>query len=802
MKKITRQIVIVAMSVILAMILCFSFACNNTPTKGTLKPQSDIAGFNLPFSAGQATNEFYDYNSDLFYLNETRLNGADPGAIYVSPEDVEDSYTKLMRSWQYKDANGEWQWQTNKTEEMFVKEYGTLESWHADYDDWYYMIYTGELGGNSAYNMFRSHDLNDWKPCGRASNNGAIYFGSDSWSAVSNCWAPEFIRDPDSGIYFIFFSSQSKNGNAKTTYGPNSSTTGGQWDGLTVSCAMSYNPQGPYTPVTAQEYLEIMAKKNVDGSPVLGETAVGLADLDMDGQPDGEAYPIYDYNDKVIGYYNDGTYYNLNGYGITVKDPVLSIGYYYIRMATDQRKIQDMYDQYSIEKLGLGINYKYCVFPAIDVNPVVGADGTKMLYFSQHMSSMIEGNHVWCVKMKDWMTPEWDTLTHIASPKYITVYQDGSLGGYYEGYQVEMDENGNALKDANGEFKWIYERDEEGNIKTDPKTGEPMKAKNATSWEEGGINEGTEVIEHNGKWYFTYSPFGYGSRSYAPYVGVSDNPTGPFVKLGLEYSPIIGIGSEPNDYMSGTGHHVFIHAGEELWILYHCFWNPVNNAAGSSTFLGRCIGVDRAYWKYTPELGYDMMYGNGPTYNLQPKPETYTGYTNVAKYAKIEGNGDFGEVSSLVDGMVTSQPFSRQWEYGSMSGNLQIKLTWDKPVKVKAALIYNSGSLDAAFKSVNAIKFKLYEKPAWYTGEKYNGYCYIKDLPTYAKDYDDMDMIVRKAANALAEFDEITITEMVITIKADEGNNKYITENLTTLEDEFYAIKLAELYIMGNVVEA
>ena len=58
MKKITRQIVIVAMSVILAMILCFSFACNNTPKKGNLKPQSDIAGFNLPFSAGQATNEF------------------------------------------------------------------------------------------------------------------------------------------------------------------------------------------------------------------------------------------------------------------------------------------------------------------------------------------------------------------------------------------------------------------------------------------------------------------------------------------------------------------------------------------------------------------------------------------------------------------------------------------------------------------------------------------------------------------------------------------------------------------------
>ena len=195
MKKITRLLVIAAMSVILATILCTSFAC--TPiTNNVMKHETEIAGFNLPYSAGQATNEFYDYNSELFYLNETRLNGADPGALYVSEEDVNDSYGKLMHSWQYKDANGAWQWQNGKTQEQFEKTYGTLDSWHEQYTDWYYMIYTGELGGYSAYNMFRSHDLNDWKPCGRANNNGAVYFGSDSWSSISNCWAPEFIRSP------------------------------------------------------------------------------------------------------------------------------------------------------------------------------------------------------------------------------------------------------------------------------------------------------------------------------------------------------------------------------------------------------------------------------------------------------------------------------------------------------------------------------------------------------------------------------------------------------------------------------
>ena len=57
MKKITRQLVIAAMSVILATILCTSFACTPT-TNNVVKHETEIAGFNLPYSAGQATNEF------------------------------------------------------------------------------------------------------------------------------------------------------------------------------------------------------------------------------------------------------------------------------------------------------------------------------------------------------------------------------------------------------------------------------------------------------------------------------------------------------------------------------------------------------------------------------------------------------------------------------------------------------------------------------------------------------------------------------------------------------------------------
>ena len=766
MRKVARHFVLTALSVLLTLSLCFAaFGCNGNNNNqnpddtgddtqsGVIYEGNEIAGFKLPYSAGQATDDFYDYDADLFYLNETRINGADPSAMYASPENVTDSYEKLVKSWQYRDENGEWQWQDGKSQEAFEEEYGTLDYWLEEYGDWYYLIVTGG-GVGGAYEMWRSKDLFDWKLCGRAGGRFAIDITKDDW-CIGTTWAPEFIRDPVSGLYFIFFSGNTKNGNAETTYGPNGSTTGYEFDGLTISCAISVNPLGPYKVATAEDYYTIRAQKNADGSVKTGDTLIDMADLDMDGQPDAQAYEVYDYDGNVIAYNRLGIYYNLNKHIVTNETPVLSIGYYYMRLATNQQKIQEMVDKTSVRNLGIGLDYDCCVWPAIDVNPVIASDGTMMLYFSQHISTFNESNNVWAIQMKDWISPDWDTMTHVSTPNYVSIIQDGSFEGQF---------------------------------------GE------STSWPEGGINEGTEVLEHNGMWYFTYSPFGYGSREYAPYVAVSDNPLGPFTKLGLDYSPIIGIGTEYNNYMAGTGHHCFITAGDELWILYHCFYNPEDNNDNEGNFLGRCIGADRLYWKYTPELGYDMLYGNGPTYNLQPKPETFTGYTNVAKYATIEGNGDFGEVSYLTDGLFTSQPFTRHWEYGSDEGLLKIKLTWDTPVEIRSFHIYNSGSINYAFKNVSSVMFKLAEKPAWYTGPE-TQYCYIKDLPTFADDYFTSERVVRKGAAAMAEFEPMTVTEMTICISVTlDNDNKYTYLDDVTFDNEFCGVRISELYIMGNPV--
>lgn len=59
------------------------------------------------------------------------------------------------------------------------------------------------------------------------------------------------------------------------------------------------------------------------------------------------------------------------------------------------------------------------------------------------------------------MTPDWDTLTHISSPAYNIIYQDGSLEGTWE-YQIETDDQYNIIYDDIGEPKWILDEPAKG----------------------------------------------------------------------------------------------------------------------------------------------------------------------------------------------------------------------------------------------------------------------------------------------------------------------------------------------------
>ncbi len=714
---------------------------------------AEIAGFELPHASGLAeTDSEYEYNSNLFYRNEARVEGADPGAIYVSDNDIKSSYEYFVGNYKYIDENGAEQWIEGYDEEKFIAENGSLQQWLELYGNSYYMAVTEHASASSsakkeygskigAYKMYSTRDFVNWKVCGVIDGYAVnVVFGTwcNNWF-----WAPEFIRDPVTGLYFMFWNASAASGGKGHTYPQKEQSSSSAQRG---SIAWSKNPLGPYEFVTASDYVQYIAGKDKNGDVLTGSETL------TDKVTGEQYYEVYGRDGKTVdGYKNDDAYYNIAGMEITLDTPIINPGYYYPRYCTDQSKLAEFREISRKNYCGDEENYDCDV---IDLNPVIDERGDLYCYYTGNTFGETKGVYgIWVVKMLDFITPDWNTLRFVMKPGYTSVENDGT--------------------ELVGEF--IGKSD----------------------FNEGGVNEGTNVVHHDGKYYLTYSYFGYTDVRYSVGVAVSDSPFGPFVKQ-YDYMPILGKGIEKNDYKGGTGHHCFIYAGDEMFILYHCTNNPDNNYDSWNNYLGRHISIDRVFWKYVPELGYDMMFANGATSNLQPKPETFTGYENVAKFATVTGNGDIGDVEYVNDGMFTAQPFSRIFEYGKKDGNLRVKLTWNKPVTIKAVMIYNSGFYYTAFNKINSVKFTLAEKPAWYSSDKYNGYCYIKNLKIDERDCMNDDCYMRHGGAAIAEFNEITITAMEFFISGN-SEDKYsdYSEDLTIMEN-YRQVAVSDVYVFGK----
>ncbi len=773
------------------------------------------AGFSLDYDAGfaddEAEGETNIYDSSLYYLNQTRFTGADPGAMYVSEEDITNSYNKFKaRFTQY------------GTEEEFIAENGTLEDWIRDYGHQFYVVVTGATSTITAdvaakthatygaWMLYSSRDLNDWEFSGEV-NGFAVVGNNDGWWQNNCCWAPEFKKDPLTGLYMLFASNCSKPGNADTEYNPATTVQGYgsslAYDRMTAAICISETPNGPYRYINADTYYSYLAKYNSDGSV--------YTEVDAEGNEwsfyrnglghDGERLTLINSgkNQKDA----PATFLNQFGYAVTNDTPIINVGWF-----NDEIKAIDQYRVFFDE-----INDYRTIWPLIDVNPVINSKGEMFLYFSQHVSSVFQGNHIWVVQLKDWVSPMWETLTHVTSPSYSIIYNNDETG----------------IEGIKGTF----------------------------NGQEGSINEGTFVYEKDGWYYLTYSPFGLGSRSYAPWLAVSDNPFGPFVKL-REYSPICGLDVSTDDrsdaYMSGSGHHCFIEAGDELYCLYHCFYNPSDNVDQNGNFLGRALGIDKVTFQdydqktfrefvnaqtetdlhtyrvardrsefrrfeteteltefiescyatqngqhYATEQDWDkvmpLMYGNGPTYALQPIPEVAlpNGYENVAKYASVEVlDGDKTTAKYINDEMFSYQEWSQYWETSTDTGTLQIKLSWDKPVTLHNIMIYEPYDWYEGFRAVRSVVFKLAEKPVWYdVNADYNGYCHLSNIPV-TKDAWTRRYTLKHGHSAMATFNEITVTEAIITLKAEDKIDPVI---LSPSQEN--TIRVSEVYVMGRFAE-
>ena len=314
------------------------------------------------------------------------------------------------------------------------------------------------------------------------------------------------------------------------------------------------------------------------------------------------------------------------------------------------------------------------------------------------------------------------------------------------------------------------------------------------------------------------------------------------------------------------GHHCFIEAGDELFCLYHCFYNPTNNYDPDGNFLGRAIGVDKItfqtydqktynYFKNKqialdldtydslkngtassavrsrnggiagfesrdkfesfireafdtangqhyenrndPDTVVPIMYCNGPTYALQPLPDVTlpNGYTNIAPSATVTIlEGDTDSAKYLNDQMTAYQEWSAPWETSTDTGTLRFKLAWDKPMTIRNIMVYEPYDWYSAFRSVKSIVFKLAEKPVWYPSDlDYNGYCYIEDLKVDTDAWTRM-LRMRHGHSAMATFNEITVTEIYVTI---DKYDKIDYEMVQDTSDE-NSIRVSEVYVMGR----
>ncbi len=478
-----------------------------------------------------------DRLGEVLRQNALLTEGADPGVIYVSKEDDPE--------------NGGYFY-------AFVTSY--------------------------KFECYRSTDLQSWSPCGQA-----LQFGSSDW-IEGYCWAPEVMRDPDTGTYYLYFSAKSKVG-----YGTTS--TANEYNRMHIGVAKSDKPQGPYT---------------------------------LCSEP-------FDFDENVP----------------------------------------------AIREANGGADF----WPTIDASPFRDKDGTLYLYLVHHSSTGSKGNSIWVVKMKDYVTPDYATLTMLTMPGYNRVDQNVYINDGITNF---------ALKPYNFE-KYAYD----GSSK---------------------IDEAPNVVERDGLYYLTYSPFGTGWRRYSVMQAVSDSPMGPFTKLepGVA-NPVIGICDEDEtpgnpsqyddisstiDYAQGPGHHCFVEAGDELYSVYH-----VSDPAKTTT---RYLGADKVEFVYNPAAyyynsrgekvtGIYVLCGNGPTDTLQPIPAVTSGYRNIVAEATITVDGEVNETTKyLQDGIFVMHSGYRDMEC-RLTGDSVITLSFAAPRTARALMLYTAYDYAKALRQIESV---------------------------------------------------------------------------------------------------
>lgn len=591
----------------------------------------------------------------------------------------------------------------------------------------YFYMYTSGNGGvytkwfdgiNHSYGIscLRSKNLNDWELCGAVDDGFAARFERDDW-VYNNIWAPEVIYDEETEKYFMFFSAASWTDDAHMDSYRNVYGEGRDYipNDFHLTTFVADKPQGPFRALTSAEFYTFKGQEVVKNDA--GQTV------------------------------------NKNGDVITSKAPTINF--------EDHFKIADVIkEMYADSEIDYKKSPEYTdtmlkngVFPAIDASPFIDYDenGNRKLYlfFSKHWINGVLS--IWGMEMKDWCTPNYESMRMIAYPNAQSVKYTGNGKGVWD--------------DAS------YER-----------VGD-------TADNEGTLVEGAQMLAHTSadgvkRYYLTYSHTGYAARDYGCHQAISTSLLGDdyeYTKLSRKKSAL-GVNTT-NDYLTGVGHHAYVEAEGELFITYWVHADPTKTDTANQN--GRAFAFDRQTYTFDPELGYDILYGNGPTQSLQPLPKVATGLDNVALSASVSAS-NASDVEWVNDGTFPVLDYFLDRELKA-NGRTVITLAFDESKEISAILVYNSALYDYAFSKVDNILFTLSEQPAWFTGE-YTGKMIISDLSINTDGYNDTDpenRFMRQGGGAVASFNPIKVSKIEIEISSK-------------LNGEDGEIRVAEIAVLGK----
>ena len=390
---------------------------------------------------------------------------------------------------------------------------------------------------------------------------------------------------------------------------------------------------------------------------------------------------------------------------------------------------------------------------AIDASPFIDPKtGERYLYWSwydendKNVDTADQPQEIFGMKMTDWFTPQYDTITQITELGKTTV------GGSTE----------------------ISEGDR--------------------------LNEGPFMYYKDGQYLLTFSTYNYKNPNYQVRLAIGDSPLGGFEKVALEDGGVVLSTGESWSHMASAGHHQFVPVGDQLLVVYHTFYDRATFAEL------RSLAVDEVKFVKNKK-GQTTIHTNGPTYSLQPIPSKVSGYEDVATKATVSATNvvEGSSKEYLNDGLIKYKENDLAQETAFNAGKASITFTFDTPQQLKSVMVYNSYDIETAFgiypdygeKGVKSIELEYVCDSKGNTKT-----AVINDVLFDYNFYTFMLNDIYPGASAVAEFNDLPVVKVTINMEnAIEYSISEVSLLAATNKTVDYVGDISKVYNYNNNIE-